>query len=47
MSVSFMLAIAVMYLGAALSYAIEGKIEWCVVSVCWGAGNAVLALVSR
>ena len=42
-----MLAIAVMYIGAALSFGLEGKWGWASVSLCWGAGNAILAWMSR
>lgn len=47
MSLNFMLLIAVMYAGAAVSFGIEGKWGWCVVSMCWGLGNAILGLMSK
>jgi hypothetical protein len=47
MSLQFMLAIAVMYVGAAMSFGLEGKWGWCAVSLCWGAGNAILGLIGR
>ena len=42
-----MVLIAVMYLGAAGSFAWEQKWEWAVVALCWGLGNALLAHISR
>jgi hypothetical protein len=47
MSSFFMLAIAVMYGMAAVSFLMEGKIGWMSVALCWGIGNAVLAWMSR
>jgi hypothetical protein len=46
MSSNFMLAIAVMYAGAGVSFFIEGKYLWFVLAFCWGIGNAILALIS-
>lgn len=46
MSAHFMLAIAAMYLAACVSFYIEGKYVWAVISICWGIGNALLALLS-
>lgn len=42
-----MFAIATMYLCAGISYAWEGKVEWCVVAFCWGIGNLVLGYISK
>ena len=47
MSVFFMLAIACMYVGAAVSFGIEGKYAWAVVACSWGVGNAILGVISR
>ena len=47
MSTLFMLAIACMYAGAAVSFAIEAKWEWAVVAVSWAIGNAILGVISR
>lgn len=47
MSAAFMLLIAVLYLGAAISFACEGKALWAVVALAWGVGNAVLTWISR
>lgn len=46
MSAAFMYSIAVMYAGAAISFYVEGKYLWFVVAVCWGIGNALLAMMS-
>lgn len=46
MSSAFMFAIAFMYLGAFVSFYIEGKLLWAVVAICWGIGNALLGLMS-
>lgn len=46
MSANFMFLIAFMYLGAFVSFYIEGKYIWAVVSLCWGIGNALLGLLS-
>ena len=46
MSAGFMYAIAAMYGCAAISFYAEGKYLWFVISVCWGIGNALLALMS-
>jgi hypothetical protein len=43
----FMLAIAIMYLGASICFAWEGKAAWCGLSICWGAGNLILAYISK
>lgn len=47
MSIHFMLLIAGLYLAASVSFAFEGKIEWCLVALCWGVGNAILGIVSQ
>ena len=47
MSAFFMLAIAIMYAGAAVSFALEGKAAWAIVACSWGVGNALLAWISR
>lgn len=45
MSSAFMYAIAAMYLGAASAFVWEGKVDWGVVCLCWGLGNAVLGMM--
>jgi hypothetical protein len=42
-----MFAIALMYLGAAVSFAWEGKAAWCGLALCWGAGNLILGMISK
>lgn len=46
-STTFMLLIALMYAAAMVSFAIDGKWAWSVVSLCWGLGNALLAFISK
>lgn len=46
MSAGFMLAIAIMYVGGFVSFYLEGKYLWAVISLCWGIGNALLAILS-
>lgn len=46
MSAGFMVAIAILYCGAAVSFYMEGKYLWFVIAVCWGIGNALLGLMS-
>jgi hypothetical protein len=41
-----MFVIAALYVAAFVSFYIEGKYLWAVVSVCWGIGNALLGLMS-
>ena len=47
MSQPFMLAIATMYMGAAVSFAWEGKAMWCALCVSWAVGNGILAYISK
>jgi hypothetical protein len=47
MSASFMYAIALMYLGAGISFAWDGKIAWCVLSFSWATGNFILGYISQ
>lgn len=47
MSAAFMLAIAIMYLGAGVCFAWEGKIEWFGLCMSWGCGNLILAYISK
>jgi len=46
MSANFMFAIAAMYAASAACFWWEGKYIWMVVAVCWGIGNALIALLS-
>ena len=47
MSAAFMFAIALMYAGSALSFAVDGKYSWAALCLCWGAGNAILGAISK
>jgi len=47
MSAGFMFSIAVMYLAAGICFAWEGKVAWCGLSLCWGAGNLILGYISK
>lgn len=47
MSIAFMYAIALMYLGASVCFAWEGKAEWCGICACWGVSNLILGYISR
>ena len=42
-----MFSIAVMYLAAGICFAWEGKVAWCGLSLCWGAGNLILGYISK
>ena len=47
MSQAFMYAIAIMYVSAGVAFAWEGKLDWCGLSFCWGAGNFILGYISK
>ena len=47
MSTPFMLAIAVMYLGAGVCFAWEGKAAWTGLTLSWAVGNFILAYISK
>ena len=47
MSPPFMYAIAVMYLGAGVSFAWEGKVAWCCLCFSWAVGNFILGYINQ
>ena len=47
MSSNFMFFIAVCYIGAAVSFSLEGKFLWACLALCWGIGNALTGILSR
>ena len=47
MSASLMFAIAILYGAAAFSFTLEDKWMWAGVALCWGIGNALLAVMSK
>ena len=46
MSRFFMVVIALLYLGASLSFLTERKWLWALVATCWGIGNLALAYLA-
>lgn len=42
-----MYAIAVLYLGAGIAFAWDGKLAWCGVAFSWSAGNFLIGYISQ
>lgn len=47
MSWLLMVLVAIIYMTAAVGYAIEGKYGWAIVTFAWAVSNYALALLSR